>query len=214
MIEPRKTKKASKDRFIGTTDEKVGYAQPPVASRFKPGKSGNPKGRPKRARTFEEAIEQELNSLMTVREGGIERRMPKYQVLAKKTVADAIAGKTGSAKQLTAALEKLAVLGVTKSPEEIAALTRYRALVRDLLDDGIDLRLEIMLYRKWIGPISARMRLAHDASPRSMEKTADLERRAKLEPPLVLYQPQPGDLPMRKAAIERWFKKPDENESS
>ena len=33
------------------SDEDVGYGKPPKANQFKPGKSGNPKGRPKGARS-------------------------------------------------------------------------------------------------------------------------------------------------------------------
>jgi len=34
-----------------TADDRVGYGRPPRATRFVPGKSGNPKGRPKGARS-------------------------------------------------------------------------------------------------------------------------------------------------------------------
>ena len=39
----------------------VGYGRPPVHSRFKPGKSGNPKGRAKQSRNMRTIVQQVLN---------------------------------------------------------------------------------------------------------------------------------------------------------
>ena len=52
-------------------DEKVGYRRPPKKSRFKPGQSGNPKGRPKGTKNLKrDLIEelQELESLVRLRQ--------------------------------------------------------------------------------------------------------------------------------------------------
>jgi len=38
----------------------VGFGKPPRSTRFKPGQSGNPNGRPRGAKNFAVAIEQEL----------------------------------------------------------------------------------------------------------------------------------------------------------
>ena len=40
------------DRELEAAQYKVGYKRPPVSTRFKPGSSGNPKGRPKGQRNF------------------------------------------------------------------------------------------------------------------------------------------------------------------
>jgi hypothetical protein len=193
MIGPRKTNKASKDRFGGATDaEKVGYGQPPVASRFKPGKSGNPKGRPKRPGTYEEATIQELNTLMTVHEGGVARKMPKYQVLAKKTVNDAINGKSNAFKELRATLEKLAAAGLIETAEQIADRREKIAYLNDKIDQLAGGAAEAAYYRKWVGPFPARFILKFVNRPRNYEETAELEKRAALEPPLVLFAPDEG----------------------
>ena len=52
----------------------VGYRKPPVASRFKPGRSGNPGGRPKRP-SMNGAFDRVANRMLTVRQGGRKRRM-------------------------------------------------------------------------------------------------------------------------------------------
>ena len=54
-----------------TKDEKpVGYASPPVRSRFKPGQSGNPSGRPKKTKSLKVELIEELEELTSVVEYG------------------------------------------------------------------------------------------------------------------------------------------------
>ena len=45
-------------------DDAVGYASPPKRTRFKPGRSGNPSGRPKRQPSFRAALLAELAAAM------------------------------------------------------------------------------------------------------------------------------------------------------
>src|SRR5947209_7862804 len=72
--------------------EKVGYGQPPRSSRFRTGKSGNPKGRPKGAKNFGTALEDELSSTVPVTEQGKRRKLSKRAVIAKQMVNAALAG--------------------------------------------------------------------------------------------------------------------------
>jgi hypothetical protein len=192
---------------IAKTAEAVGYGKPPVAHRFKLGKSGNPTGRPRRPGDYNQAVLQDLNSVITVREDGIKRKMPKYQLLAKKTVADALAGKPGAIKQLSAALDKLASSGLIRSPEELAAQDKYRELVNDLLSDVMERTVELSMYRKWVGPLPANLMLTYDRSPRSGPETATLKLRARLEPSLTLYEAKPDDPPFRRSFLEKWNEK-------
>jgi hypothetical protein len=57
-------------------DDRVGYKRPPTHTRFKPGQSDNPKGRPKHARNLKTEFLEELNEVILVREGGGRRRSP------------------------------------------------------------------------------------------------------------------------------------------
>ena len=50
-------------------DDKAGYCKPPKKHRFKKGKSGNPKGRPKNAKGLKTDLKEELASQMTVKIG-------------------------------------------------------------------------------------------------------------------------------------------------
>ncbi len=70
----------------------VGYAKPPSNTQFKPGQSGNPRGRPKGAKNFGIAIEEELRARVTVTENGKRRRVSKREVIAKRLVNRAAEG--------------------------------------------------------------------------------------------------------------------------
>jgi hypothetical protein len=58
------------------------YRRPPEATRFKPGQSGNPKGRPKGSRNFSTAIEKELNARVVVNENGKRRTITRRDAAA------------------------------------------------------------------------------------------------------------------------------------
>ena len=70
----------------------VGFGKPPRSTRFKPGQSGNPNGRPRGAKSFAVAIEQELVTRVTVTENGRRRRISKREVIAKHLVNKAASG--------------------------------------------------------------------------------------------------------------------------
>ncbi len=78
----------------------VGYRKPPKHSQFKPGQTGNPKGRPKGTKNLKTDLEEELHERILVREGGTERRISKQRALLKSLTAKAIKGDTRAANVL------------------------------------------------------------------------------------------------------------------
>src|ERR1700757_2444522 len=70
----------------------VGYRKPPKTTRFKTGKSGNPKGRPKGSTNLATDLSAELSEQITVREGGQARRVTKQRALIKSLTAQALQG--------------------------------------------------------------------------------------------------------------------------
>lgn len=54
---------------------KVGYKRPPEHTRFKPGQSGNPRGRPRQKKGFAELLHDRLFRSVSLRENGEKRRM-------------------------------------------------------------------------------------------------------------------------------------------
>jgi hypothetical protein len=64
-----------------TTDEtyQVGYAKPPLHSRFQKGQSGNPAGRKKGVRSLNQEVSDALNEKVAVSENGRRRTITKLQ---------------------------------------------------------------------------------------------------------------------------------------
>lgn len=70
----------------------VGYGRPPKHARFKKGQSGNPRGRRKRSKNLETLVQQELDTAITVKEGGCEKRITKREAIVMRIVNGALAG--------------------------------------------------------------------------------------------------------------------------
>jgi hypothetical protein len=71
---------------------RVGYRQPPKATRFKSGETGNPKGRPAGSRNLASDLSAELSERVSVREGGQTQRLTKQRALIKSLMAKALQG--------------------------------------------------------------------------------------------------------------------------
>ena len=56
-------------------DEQVGYRRPPKRSRFRPGQSGNPRGRPRGQLSLFATARKILDQMVTVTEHGRTRRI-------------------------------------------------------------------------------------------------------------------------------------------
>ena len=73
-------------------DYKVGYGRPPRQHQWRPGKSGNRRGRPKGRQNLKTDLQAELSQTITIREGDRQVRITKQRTLVKSTVAHAIKG--------------------------------------------------------------------------------------------------------------------------
>ena len=61
-------------------DYPVGYARPPVATRFQKGQSGNPRGRPKGVKNHRTVLIEKLDTKVSARDGGRQKRMTKFEM--------------------------------------------------------------------------------------------------------------------------------------
>lgn len=71
---------------------KVGYGRPPKEHRFKPGRSGNPKGRPKGAKNEETILNNLLNRKIEIREAGRSRKISVLEAVLLKFAEEALRG--------------------------------------------------------------------------------------------------------------------------
>ena len=83
----------------------VGYKRPPSDTRFQPGRSGNPAGRPKRRLSFWDALLAELATAMPGKDP--EQARSKLQALVKTLVDSAIAGNARAQSLVLGALARL-----------------------------------------------------------------------------------------------------------
>ena len=79
----------------------TGYRRPPMHTRFKPGQSGNPKGRPKGSRGLKTVVQQVLAETVTIREGEKTRRIPMLQAMVKANSLKAAQGNTPAFNAVT-----------------------------------------------------------------------------------------------------------------
>jgi hypothetical protein len=99
-------------------DYEVGYGRPPRNTRFKPGQSGNSRGRPKKLPTFKEDFNAELRERLLLRENGREHRLSKQRALIKSLMAMAIKGNVRAMNAVLAST-RFFDLGQNDKPETV-----------------------------------------------------------------------------------------------
>jgi hypothetical protein len=96
------SEKKSAAKASSTDDYAVGYGKPPQHSRFQPGKSGNPKGRPKGSLNLANALNRALREKVTVVEHGRSRQITKLDAAVKGLVNRAVKGDAKAMQQMLA----------------------------------------------------------------------------------------------------------------
>jgi len=87
-----------------STEEFIGYGRPPASTRFRKGKSGNPKGRP-RNRSREIPYDAVLGQMVTIREDGRERRITAAEAFLLQLTQKGLAGDGAAARSSLEAIE-------------------------------------------------------------------------------------------------------------
>ena len=82
-------KKSSKQ---GSGSYEVGRGRPPRATRWRPGQSGNPKGRPKGAKSLSRHLKEALDRTIAIQERGKNRKITTREAIAITLVKRALQG--------------------------------------------------------------------------------------------------------------------------
>lgn len=115
----------------------VGYRKPPRDKQFKPGQSGNPRGRPKGKLSSRQLIEKYLDAKIKVMVGNREKMMTRREALIFGLIADGLKGKDKPRKLLLdllllddnqASQDALAEFDSRDDDATIASLLRYHGV--------------------------------------------------------------------------------------
>ena len=98
-------------------DDRAGYRNPPIHSRFKPGQSGNSKGRPKKAQNASMLIGAVLGERIPVRENGRTRKISKLEASLTQLANKAAAGDLRAILAVVALAQGVEARG---EPEQVA----------------------------------------------------------------------------------------------
>jgi hypothetical protein len=87
----------------------VGYGKPPTQNQFKPGQSGNPKGRPKGQPGFYELFLREASRLVKLETPGGVQAVSKAEVVLRRLFNSANTGDLGASKLLLPYMAKILI---------------------------------------------------------------------------------------------------------
>jgi len=135
-------------------DYEVGYGKPPKGTRFKAGQSGNPRGRPKGAKTKKENIsarnEARFNKVLLeecyreigVRDGDKLIQMPVIQAVVRNQALNAAKGNQRSQRMLTESLKSVEHDVKAEHDEYVKTMIEYKVHWEKVLayrkEQGID----------------------------------------------------------------------------
>jgi hypothetical protein len=115
-------------------DEEVGYGKPPKATQWKPGQSGNPKGKVKGTKSLKTVLEKEATGRVVVKEGGKTRTLTKLEAVVMSLSNKALHGDVKAITQLIALWKEhlpaeSAAPQATLTPEDLAILNNHAKLL-------------------------------------------------------------------------------------
>jgi Family of unknown function (DUF5681) len=125
-------------------DYAIGKGRPPVQTRWRPGQSGNPNGRPKGRRNVTSDLKKIASKAIAVRDGETERRL---SLAAANLLAHGVKGAKGDPRSSTLFFNRLDKMGVLESEEGfesdgssalVANLPSAKLLPSDSLFENLD----------------------------------------------------------------------------
>jgi hypothetical protein len=107
----------------------VGYGKPPRHTRFRPGQSGNPRGRPKDAKNLSTLVHEALNEPVVVTENGRRRKVSKRQAIIKQLINRSAQGDLKAMQMLLSTMQE-----IERRNEAESAVTTFAAADEKVLE--------------------------------------------------------------------------------
>jgi len=112
----------------------VGYGRPPVAKQFKPGQSGNPRGRKKGVKNVATIFNEALYRPVKIRTTGGVKTLPRIKAIVEVIMNKALAGDTAAVSRIVELAHKLGGFeflanSTNTSPNRESALERLTRLI-------------------------------------------------------------------------------------
>jgi hypothetical protein len=95
----------------------VGYGKPPATGRFKPGQSGNPRGREKNSGHVVVSFLRNLKQEIRVTKGGVAKNITKEEAALRSLIKEALQGNWNAFMQLMKMGAKLGIIRPVKLPD-------------------------------------------------------------------------------------------------
>jgi hypothetical protein len=113
-------------------DYSVGYGRPPKATRFKPGQSGNSRGRPRGSQNRATIWNEQMGKLMSARSGNRQVRISRFEAVIHRLLEQALQGDLKAINILLGYDQRFASL--MPDPSQDAPPERLSASERKILE--------------------------------------------------------------------------------
>jgi len=123
MGRKRQSNRGEKSASDNAAHVPVGYGQPPLASRFKPGTSGNAKGRPKGSKNLKTLIREAMTASISIQEGEKTRRVTRLEGVVLRQLQSALKGSDRAALAVIKMAHQLRFLEDSESVTAETALS-------------------------------------------------------------------------------------------
>jgi Family of unknown function (DUF5681) len=110
----------------------VGYGRPPIHSRYKPGRSGNPEGRPKGSCNVKTDLKKVYTDKIVIHESGKKRHVSRLNALLLRQWERAIRGDERAAQAAIANAKALGVFDETETDESSSVICLSKEVLEHL----------------------------------------------------------------------------------
>jgi uncharacterized protein DUF5681 len=127
---------------MSTNDDAAGgYGRPPKGTRFRPGRSGNAKGRPKGVRNLKTDLASILQKRVAIREDGELRQVTRQEAMLLTLYSKAVQGDTKASSQLLTMVTKTEAQDAAPSQPDVVT-DNDRAIVEDFMRRNLPVKKE------------------------------------------------------------------------